>query len=48
MTSSSNFLHIRRRVETLGNKLESPCVRLCIMLQKSSKYVEGNHRGTHT
>jgi len=48
MTSSSNFLHIRRGVETSGNKLESSYVRVCTIFEKISKYVKGNHGGTHT
>jgi hypothetical protein len=48
MTSSSNFLHIRRGVETSSNKLESLYVRMYTMFEKISKYVKGNHGGTHT
>jgi hypothetical protein len=44
----SNFLHMERGVETLGNKPESTCVGMCTMLKQISKYVEGNHEGTHT
>jgi len=47
--SSLNFLHMRRGVKTQGNILESPCVEACTLVEKRiSKYVEGNHRGTHT
>jgi hypothetical protein len=48
MISSLNFLHMRKKVETLGNKLESPCVGVCAIFEKISKYVEGNHEGNHT
>jgi hypothetical protein len=47
-TSSSNFFYIRRGVKTSGNKLESLCVRVCIMFKNFSKYVEGNHEGIYT
>ena len=37
---------MRKRVETLGNKLESPCVGVCAIFEKISKYVEGTMKET--
>ena len=48
MTSSLNFLCMRRGVENPGNKLESPCVGVCIIFEEIFKYVEENHEGVHT
>lgn len=45
-TSLSSFLHMRRGVETPSNKLEGSCVRMCIILEKISKYTERNYGGT--
>jgi hypothetical protein len=37
MTSSSNFLYMRRGIATLVNKLESPYGKVCIVFEKISK-----------
>jgi hypothetical protein len=37
---------MRRGVETPSNKLEGSCVRMCIILEKISKYTEKNYGGT--
>lgn len=42
------ILHIRTRIETLGNKLKSPYVKLCTIFEKKFKCVKGNYRGIHT
>lgn len=46
MTSSSNFLHMRRGVATPSNKLESDlCGGVCAIFEKKkSKYLESEMR----
>jgi hypothetical protein len=41
MTSSSNFLHIRRGVESSGNKPESPYVEVGTMFEKLLSMYKG-------
>jgi hypothetical protein len=36
---------MRREVETLGNKIKSLCIEVCIMFKKLCKYLEMNHEG---
>ena len=42
-----NFFHLRRGVEISGNKLQSPCGKVCTIFEKNSKYIKENHEGTH-
>jgi hypothetical protein len=48
-TSLLNLFCMRSKVITMVNILESVCVGVCFMFEKSiSKYVKVNYGGTHT